>query len=86
MKNDKVIEEEDFNHLQISIPDTMMVIPLSRLVESYFQESSDAFQMKLSWSSDETQMKLKWGNRFVTNYLTAKTATVSRVTNDLAKR
>ena len=42
------VEEEDFNHLQLNIPDTMMVIPLSRLVESYFQESSDTFQMSCS--------------------------------------
>ena len=42
------VEEEDFNLLQINIPDTMIVIPLSRLVDSYFEESSGVFQMSCS--------------------------------------
>ena len=42
------VEEENFKYLQVDVPDTSMVIPLSGLVNSYFQESSDTFQMKCS--------------------------------------
>ena len=42
------VEEENFNSIQINIPDTAIVIPLSRLVDSYFQESSDIFKMSCS--------------------------------------
>ena len=42
------VEEENFNCLQLNVPDTMTVIPLSRLLDNYFTESSNTFQMKCS--------------------------------------
>ena len=42
------VEEENFNLLQINIPDTAIVLPLSRLVSGHFQESSNIFQMSCS--------------------------------------
>ena len=42
------VEEESFNYLQLNVPDTMTVIPLSRMLDNHFSESSNTFQMKCS--------------------------------------
>ena len=40
------VEEQKFTVLHVNIPDTSMVVPLSRILENHFQQSSDLLKMR----------------------------------------